>query len=168
MDLKKLALSAFLLFGLSMTGLYAQHIIAAAGGNASGSGGTMNITIGQIVNNSLTGISGSVSNGVQIPFEILIGTGIEEAKNLSLEFSAYPNPVNEILYLKVEDYDLKNLSFQLYQYNGKLIYSQKISSKETSIPMDNLPSATYFLKIIYTKGSVISKKEIKTFKIIKN
>jgi hypothetical protein len=168
MDLKKLILGTYLLMGFGLSGLHAQYVISAAGGNASGSGGSLNFTAGQIVNTSLTGTGGTASNSVQLPFEIFIGSGLEEAGGITIQFSAYPNPVKEILYLKVEDYDLKDLSFQLYQYNGKLIRSQKLSNKETSIPMDNLPSATYFLKIIYTKSNGGSQKEIKTFKIIKN
>ena len=168
MEITKLTLSIIFMFGLSLTGLHAQHVVSTAGGKATGSGGSVNYTAGQIVNTSLTGIGGSIANGVQLPFEILIGTGIKEARDIKLEFTAYPNPVTEFLYLKVENYDIKNLSFQVYDISGKLLFFQKISSKETSIPMDNLPSATYFLRIICRLGNAMSQKEIKTFIIIKN
>lgn len=45
---------------------------------------------------------------------------------------------------------------------GKLLQSEKITGKQTSIVMSNLVPATYFVKV--TEGN----KEVKTFKIIKN
>jgi hypothetical protein len=168
MDPKKLTLCTIFLIGLSLNGLFAQQVVSSAGGTATGSGGSVNYTAGQIINTSLTGIGGSIANGVQLPFEILIGTGIKEASDINLEFTAYPNPVTEFLHLNIQNYDIKNLSYQVYDIHGKLLFFQKIKSKETSIPMDNLPSATYFLKIIYRLGNAISQKDIKTFIIIKN
>ena len=44
---------------------------------------------------------------------------------------------------------------------GKLLQNEKITGNETSIVMNNLVPATYFVKVIQ------SKKEVKTFKIIK-
>ena len=168
MDLKYLTFATILLFGLGLAGLRAQQVVTTAGGSGTGSGGKITYTVGQLAYTSLTGIGGIANNSVQIPFEILIGTGIEEARNISLEFSAYPNPVIETLHLKVGDFDIKNLSYLLYAPSGKLVSFQKLNSKETSIPMENLPSSTYFLKIMYKQDNSLSEKEIKTFKIIKN
>ena len=57
---------------------------------------------------------------------------------------------------------LKDLSYQLYDMNGKLLENKKVTGNETSIVMSNLVPATYFVKV--TEGN----KEVKTFKIIKN
>jgi hypothetical protein len=76
--------------------------------------------------------------------------------------SAYPNPTKEFLNLKVENYNVENLSYQLFDIQGKLLESKKIESKETSIVTSNLVPATYFLRVIE------SNREIKTFKIVKN
>ncbi len=56
---------------------------------------------------------------------------------------------------------MKNLSYGLFDINGKLLESKKIDANETSIKMNHLMPANYFLKI--TKED----KEIKTFKTIK-
>jgi hypothetical protein len=45
---------------------------------------------------------------------------------------------------------------------GKLLQNEKITGNETSIVMNNLVPATYFVRI--TEGN----KEVKAFKIIKN
>jgi len=72
---KRLKLCALLLFGLGLTGLQAQESVNAAGGNASGSGGTVSYTVGQVVYTTKTGTNGSVAEGVQQAYEISDPTG---------------------------------------------------------------------------------------------
>ena len=159
---KKLKLSAVLLLGLGLTGLQAQNAVPATGGNASGSGGTVAYSVGQVVYTTNTGTNGSVAQGVQQPFEISVVTGIEEAKGINLSVLAYPNPTTDYLTLEVKDFELSTLHFQLYNMSGKLLESKKITGNQTSIVMSNLVPATYFVKVTE------SNKEVKTFKIIKN
>ena len=161
MKYKRLKLSAILLLGLGLTGLQAQETIPATGGNASGSGGTVSYSVGQVVYTTNTGTSGSVAQGVQQPFEISVVTGIEQTA-INLAISAYPNPTTNYLTLSIDGFDTSNLSYQLYDMSGKLLQSKKIEGNQTSIVMSNLVPAAYF--VIVTKGN----KEIKTFKIIKN
>jgi hypothetical protein len=159
---KKLKLSAVLLLGLGLTSLQAQTSVNATGGSASGSGGSANYSLGQVVYTTNTGTNGSVSEGVQQPFEISVVTAIEEAKGINLTVSAYPNPTTDYLTLEVKDFELSTLHFQLYDMNGKLLESKKITGNQTSIVMSNLVPSTYFVKVTE------SNKEVKTFKIIKN
>lgn len=159
---KKVKLSVILLLGLGLTGLQAQEAIPASGGNASGSGGAVSYSVGQLVYTTNTGTSGFVAQGVQQPYEILVATGIEEVKGITLQCSAYPNPATDYVKLKVENYETENLTYRLYDINGKLLESKKVDGSETSINMETLVPATYFLKVID------NNKEVKTFKIIKN
>jgi len=162
MQLKRLKLSAVLFLGLGLTGIQAQTSVNATGGNASGSGGTVSYSLGQVVYTTNTGTNGSVAQGVQQPYEISVVTGLEAAKDISLSVSAYPNPTTDFLNLKVENYDNTSLSYQLFDMNGKLLEAKKIEDTQTSIVTSNLVPAIYFLKV--TQGN----KEVKTFKIIKN
>jgi hypothetical protein len=156
-----ITLVAIYLFGLGIA-IQAQNSISASGGNASGSGGTVSYSIGQVVYTTNTSItSGSVAQGVQQPFEISIITGIEQAKDITLVCSVYPNPASGILTLKVENYDNENLLYKLFDANGKLLESKKVSGNETIISMENIIPSVYFLKV------TDNQKEIKIFKIIK-
>lgn len=159
---KKLKLSVVLLLGLGLTGLQSQESVNATGGNASGCGGSVSYSVGQVVYTTNTGTNCSVAQGVQQPFEISVVTGIEEAKGISLSVTAYPNPTNDYLTLEVKDFELSNLHFQLYDMNGKLLQNEKITGTQTSIIMSNLVPSSYFVKVIQ------GNKEVKTFKIIKN
>lgn len=142
--------------------IQAQETITASGGNASGSGGTVSYTVGQVAYTTNTNTSGTITQGVQQPYEIFVVTGIEKAKVITLEFSVYPNPTSDILKLIVESSQLEDLNYQLYDINGCLLQKKEILSKETVIQTGDLPPAAYYLKIID------NQKEVKTFKIIKN
>ena len=161
MKIWQLKISAILLFGLGLTGLQAQESVNTTGGNASGSGGSVSYSVGQVAYQTHTGTSGSVAEGLQQPYEISVVTSIEEAKGINLSVSAYPNPTTDYLQLKVESEKLKYLSFQLLDMNGKILQSEKIIGTQTSIAMGNLVTATYFVKVFQ------NNKIIKTFKIIK-
>ena len=121
----------------------------------------MSYTVGQIVYTTDTASNGSVAKGVQQPFEISVVTGIDETE-INLFVSAYPNPTNDYIILKFNNFQPETFSFQLYDMNGKLIEYKRISGIETSIVMNKLANAAYFLKVIS------NNKEVKTFKIIKN
>jgi Secretion system C-terminal sorting domain len=155
----KLILLLFLSFAL--TELKAQQVISALGGDASGSGGTVAYSVGQIVYTTNTGTTGSAAQGVQQPYEISIVLGVDD-NSIKLELTAYPNPTTNYLTLNVGQTELSNLNFQLYDMGGKLIESSKIASTTETICMENLPSSTYFLKVTE------NNKEVKSFKIIKN
>jgi len=156
---KKITLSILLLsLGLA---LQAQQTSNTTGGSAAGSGGTVAYSVGQIVYTTNTGANGTVAQGVQQPFEISVVLGAAN-NNINLEMVVYPNPATDFLTLNINNYDLSNFSYQLFDATGKIIESRKIVSVTETIRMGKLPGAIYFLRIIN------SNQTIKTFKIIKN
>ena len=158
---KKLKLIAVLLLGLGLTGLQAQTSVNATGGNATGSGGSVSYSVGQVVYQTHTGTTGSLAEGVQQPYEISVVTGLEDPIGINLSFTAYPNPTSDYLTLSIDEFEISNLSYQLYDMQGKLLKSEKIKGNQTSIAMSNLLPAIYFVKVIQ------GNKEVKTFKIVK-
>ena len=158
---KRLKLSALLFLGLGLTGLQAQTSFNATGGNASGEGGSANYSVGQIIYTTHTGANGSVTQGVQQPYEISVVTAIDEAKGINLSVSAYPNPTTDYLTLSIDELEISTMSYHVYDVTGKLIQSEKITGNHTTIGMNNLVPATYFVKVIQ------GNQEVKTLKIIK-
>jgi hypothetical protein len=150
---------AFLLLGLG--GLHAQESPTATGGEATGTGGTASYSIGQVVYTTATGTSGSVAQGVQQPYEISTTVGINET-SINLEMSVYPNPTTNYLTLKVKNEQVESLNFQLIDLQGKVIENKKVTASNTTITMEALPKAVYFLNV------VSNNQLVKTFKIIKN
>jgi hypothetical protein len=151
--------AAFLLLGIG--GLHAQESPTATGGDATGAGGTSSYTVGQVVYTTNTGSNGSVAQGVQQPYEISVTTGVNET-TINLEMSVFPNPTTNYLQLKVGSEKLENLNFQLIDLQGKVIENKKVTAITSTINMEELPKAIYFLNV--TKNNQL----IKTFKVIKN
>ncbi|MFZ4463993.1 MAG: T9SS type A sorting domain-containing protein [Bacteroidales bacterium] len=162
MKFKYLKLFTLLLLTFGLSRLHAQNAKLSGGGSATGTGGSVTFSIGQIVTSTISETNGSLAQGVQQPFEISIIEGIEEAEGIQLEVSAYPNPVNNDLTLKIESVKLANPIYQLFDINGNLLTQLKIEGDESSINMSQLLHATYILRINE------ANKEIKTFRIIKN
>ena len=162
MQQKKEFLIALLFLSFWLTRLQAQEVIPTTGGNATGSGGSVSYSVGQVVYSSSSGTNGSVVQGVQQPYEISVISGIVDGEGINLTFSVYPNPTKDFLTLNLENFKADNLTYQLYDISGKLVETKQVLSFETSIAMTNLSPATYVLRVI--KGNQV----LKSFKIIKN
>ena len=144
-----------------ITKLEAQQNTVASGGNATGTGGNVSYSIGQVADKMQTGTNGSITQGVQQPYEIVTLSG-SEYENIRMEAIVYPNPATTNVTLKISNSDWNNVNYQLFDIQGKLINDGKVLNEETVFDMKTYTSAIYILKINS------NTKELKTFKIIKN
>jgi hypothetical protein len=151
-----------LMSSISITAIQAQSVNPATGGDATGTGGSVTYTVGQIVYTTNTGTNGTVSPGVQQPYEISVVTAIQNTDGIILECLVYPNPTRGQIKLVIRTKDFENLRFQLYNLSGIRIQDKKIEGEETEILMNSLFPSSYILKVLS------GNKELKTFKIIKN
>lgn len=158
---RKLMFISVFLFGLGQTYLNAQEAILASGGNASGRGGSVSYSVGMVVYTSNLGFNGSVTQGVQQPYEISFMRENDDSSLVNINCSVFPNPGSDFLTLKVENYSDSALSYQLYNIVGQKIEEKSIYTTQTNVAIDWLVPAIYFLKIMKYD------QEIKTFKIIK-
>ena len=143
------------------TNIQAQQSIVSSGGDAMGSGGAVSYSVGQIVYTKNTGSTGSGAQGVQQPYEISVVVGIDEAHGIRL-MTVFPNPTTNLVVVIVENFEVTNLTFQLFDTNGRLIENKKIVVEDTTIDLNGYPATIYFLQVLD------KNKVIKTFKIIKN
>ena len=150
--------SFLLLLSFSVTG---QESITASGQNATGTGGSVSYSVGQLVytTNSSTS-NGSVAQGVQQPYEISV-LGIENPA-IQLLMTISPNPTTDFVTLKIDNYEFDSLTYQLYDLTEKQFLTGQATATETQISTGHLPSAIYFLKV------TDKDKTLKTFKILKN
>lgn len=173
----QLILKVLILSGSLINGLHAQEIITATGGNGSGSGGSFSYSAGQIVYTAVQGVNGSVLQGIQQPYEISILNSLDDAIDNVPLISVYPNPAADHLILDTESSETQQLRYHLYDLEGSLLKSAKITGVRTIISMGDLRPSTYLLKIIQIAGDDPYPSgredpghynEVKTFKIIKN
>jgi hypothetical protein len=158
--MKKANIIGLCIVFMATTAGYAQQSANASGGDASGSGGTVAYSIGQVIYTSVSGATGTSNQGVQQPFEFFV-TGIDDFPGIQLEMTAYPNPTRSSLNLRIESEYQPGMSYQLYNAAGQLITGARIENVITEIPMQGLAAGNYKLRIFNAEST------LKTFSIIK-
>jgi hypothetical protein len=152
---------AFLLFVLVTTVSLAQNNTVVSGGQATGAGGSVSYSLGQIDYLNKANSTGYINEGNQQPYEIFLSTAINESVLYS-EITVFPSPTTDNLFLNVAMSDIKNMSYSINNVDGKLIFSQELYEMKTSVNMNNLSNGVYFIKVLD------KNKIVRTFKIIKN
>jgi len=148
---------SILLFCLIFFKSNAQEIVSAGGDTYTNSNISVSWTIGEPVTETISNTSNILTQGFhQTKLSVI---GIYDISSKDMLISLYPNPTQDFVNLKTVDYE--NLSFQLFSFNGKLIKTNKLFSKNTEVKLNNLSAASYFIKILEWD------KIIKTYKIIK-
>jgi hypothetical protein len=158
--LKLMCILAFAVF--SGTSSFGQQAVSTAGGNGTGSGGTVSFTSGQTSYKSLASNSGTVSEGVQLPFEIHVVTKLDPATEITLECEAFPNPASDYLILKIHRDQIENMKYQLIDLNGRLLEEAFIGDAETFISLKHYKPTNYFLKVLDNSTEVMTFKITKT------
>lgn len=152
-----LFLGNFLFWGY----LTAQSNTVSTGGNASGSGGFVSYTIGQIDYISASGTTENINQGVQQPYEIYATSGLQEFMDL-IDLTMGPNPTTDALFITVKGELSEELTYHLIDDQGRIIVSPTKLEMNNELNMMTLSSARYQL--------VISSEtnELKIFTVIKH
>lgn len=160
MDTFKYIFGSFLMVMLCSPWLAAQQNTVSSGGEASGSGGSLSYTVGQIDYSVISDNEGLITEGVQQPYEIYGTTDVDDGR-IDLSAQVFPNPAMDRLTLSIDQHLPEDLHFTMHTNDGKLIENGKITSPQEEIRVSELPQGIYILR-------VFSKQQtLKTFKIIK-
>ena len=163
-NLKFLKMKKIILFTISflffLSKVTAQTSTNAAGGDASGAGGSVAYSMGQPFYITNSGANGSVAQGVQQTYQIF-SLGINQSE-LNISLAVFPNPTYDNLNIEINEFNNENLSYELFDIQAKLLASGLITSKQTQINLINLPPSAYVMHISQ------KNKKIHSFKIIKN
>ena len=160
--LNKLMRNTLLLLSIILSfSLYAQNSVNSAGAEATGQGGSLSYSVGQVFQSSSNSSASSVSAGVQQAYEVSVVTKVSETK-FNIEASVYPNPTTDFLILSLSDIE-ENYTYQLTDINGKQLNTGLINNTKTKLDFSSYVSGTYFINIARHANS-----NIKTFQVIKN
>ncbi|MFM1841201.1 MAG: hypothetical protein RIR47_1250 [Bacteroidota bacterium] len=133
----------------------AQSSVFSSGKDIENQNGSLSFTIGATFfvsrNQGLL-----TTEGIQQSYTIN-----EIASKLILRVALFPNPTSNLVYFKVENLNYKNLSYRLYDINGRLITSGKILNDQTVLSLQNFPSNIFIVKVF--RGEL----EEQSFKIFK-
>jgi len=162
MEIRKTLFSLSLIV-MTVTFAQSQNGFVSVGTNHNGVGGALSQSVGQLVYTSNNSLNGSLLKGVQQPYEVFESIlSVNKYPEIRLDLKVYPNPTISNVVLSIGKMSSEYLAYQLYDLNGRLLLSEKIQTQKSTISLEKLPMATYFL-IITDKALTI-----KSFKIIKN
>ncbi len=165
MPLKTTLIVAILNIGL---GVKAQTVsdpsaVVTTGGDATApDNSSTSYTVGQIDFLFFSDeSSGSINQGVQQPFEAVI-VSIDKGFDLS-SVRIFPNPAKDVVHLHIKDevFEPDQYQFRLHEITGKFSIEKLLADEHTKIPLEHLPTGTYFIEVIN------GRKQKAIFKIIK-
>jgi hypothetical protein len=147
----------FVLFSLLATGsVSAQEVVSTQGDSYSNASGSIEFTLGEVIIATGTDGTNDLTQGFhQTNWNFL---GVEDhAPNY--EATIFPNPTQDVLNIRTSAFD--NVTYTLYDAQGKLVLQDILSAEQTPIQVSQLAPGSYSLTL---KNET---QNLKTFKLVK-
>lgn len=149
----------FIAFVLISVMAFSQSAVVPVGGTATGNGGTVTYTVGQVATQTNSDGTTSVSEGVQQPYEISI-VGVDEHPEITLSAKLFPNPTMGHLQLTIDNAQLSG-EVKVFDANGKFLFAKNIEGMATDFDISSYAPGTYYVRVV--NGHAL----LKTFKVVK-
>ena len=150
----------FLLFPLSVIAQEAKlEVVASSGSTFETANGQVSWTLGEVVIETFSTGSFSLTQGFQQPGITVESGYIDPVIQLSVK--VYPVPSTSFVTLEFQEIP-QGFSVELYNIQGTRINSVPVNSTRLQIDLNAIPAAEYILKIISADN-----KMIKSYTIVK-
>jgi hypothetical protein len=136
----------------------AQEVVSSGGGCHQNSTSSITWTLGETAIHTLRANDKIITQGFHQTK--LTVTAVNEIPGLKMIISAFPNPTNDFINLKV-DGSIEKLSFSVYDLNGRLLKTGRFEANPEMVSFQDLGSAIYLIKVFE------DKQEVKTFRVVK-
>lgn len=145
---------------LTMQYIYSQQVMVSGGTHAIGSDVQLSWTVGETIIETFTGSTTILTQGFnQGSLKI---TAIEPFDLLGITVAVFPNPVNEKLSIKINNFTENKYNYAMIDINSRLILNGIVLSNPQIIDLNVVSPGLYFLKI-----GISGANYYQTFKIIK-
>ena len=164
--MKKNTVVFFSLF--SAATVSAQEVVSTQGDSYSNSNAGIDFTIGEVIINTGTDGSHDLTQGFhQTNWNFL---GVEDFAP-DYEASIFPNPTSDVLNIKTSSFE--NVTYTLYDAQGKLVLQSILAAEVTPIQVSHLAPGSYSLELTFENSnhgaqSSSKRSKSKTFKLIKS
>ena len=153
--MKKITLVLFSLFA-TLT-VSAQEVVSTQGDSYSNGSGSIDFTIGEVVINTGTDGTNDLTQGFHQTNWNFVGL---DDNDPSYEATIFPNPTSELLNIRTSTFE--NVTYTLYDAQGKLILQDKLSAEQTPIQAGQLAPGNYSITLTN------ETQNLKTFKLVKS
>lgn len=133
-----------------------QEIVSTQGDSYSNASGSIDFTIGEVVINTGTDGTYDITQG----FHQTNWNFVElEDHAPNYEAIIFPNPTEDVLNIRASVFE--NVTYTLYDAQGKLVLEDKLSAEQTPIQVSHLAPGNYTISL-KSEG-----QNLKTFKLVK-
>ena len=149
--------NTIVLFSLLTTlSVSAQEVVSTQGDSYSNASGSIDFTLGEVIIDTGTDGTNDITQGFhQTNWNFV---GLEDfAPNY--EAIIYPNPTSDVLNIRTSTFE--NVTYTLYDAQGKLVMQNILSSEQTPIQVSQLAPGSYSLTLNN------QTQNLKTFKLVK-
>jgi hypothetical protein len=152
--MKKNTIVFFLLF--ASISVSAQEVVSTQGDSYSNASANIDFTIGEVIIATETDGTNDITQGFhQTNWNFL---GLEDhAPNY--EAIIFPNPTEDVLNIRTSTFE--NVTYTLYDAQGKLVMQNILSAEQTPIQVSQLAPGNYSLTLTN------QTQNLKTFKLVK-
>ena len=131
---------------LSTLSVTAQEVVSSQGESYSNASGSIDFTIGEVVTSTESNGTAEITQGFhQTNWNFL---SLEDHAP-SYEVSISPNPVEDVLNIKTSEFD--NVTYTLYDAQGKMVMQNKLSAEQTPIQVGHLVLGAYTLELNFNQ-----------------
>lgn len=140
-----------------------METINASGSDSTGSSGSVTYSIGQVFYTYIGESVYNITQGIQQEELSVNLDATENSVEPKIEIFIFPNPTTDFVNVNMEGFEYQNglRSYQLYDYQGRLLKQNTINQNETQINLNDLSASIYILQVY------VDNKVLKTFKILK-
>ena len=137
------ALGALLL--LASLPAFGQRTVSTAGHDATGNGGSLSVTVGQVGYTEAASSTGTISAGVQQPL-VVIQTDVAELPG-GPSAQVFPNPAHDQLTVQVDQLEGGTSYYVLQDAAGRIVQQERITATHTLVDVHHLALGTYTLSV---------------------
>ena len=147
-----------LLLGLLtiINNIHSQEVVSTQGETYSSPNAIIDFTVGEVVINTVSDGTNNITQGFHQTNWNFVGL---ENHTPSFEAIIFPNPTLEVLNIRASAFE--NVTYTLYDAQGKLIVKDKLTAEQTLIPVSQLATGSYSITLNNPT------QNLKTFKLIK-
>ena len=158
MNMTKLTFS--FLFCLLVSLGFSQESVVISGGEISGPGGSMSISIGQTFYQTNNDAIYSEVQGVQQPFEFSIVSSTDIQNKLK-NIDTYPILASQYITILNDDYSLEKIKFEIFNLRGQKVKEGELIGPKQIIQITDIKVGNYFIHFRHPEHQFSSIQFIK-------
>jgi hypothetical protein len=134
----------------------AQEVVSTQGDSYSNASANIDFTIGEVIIDTGTDGNNDLTQGFHQTNWNFVGL---EDYAPNYEATIFPNPTEDLLNIRTSTFE--NVTYSLYDAQGKLVMQNTLSAEQTPIQVSQLAPGSYSLTLNN------ETKNLKTFKLVK-